>query len=37
MTSGGLLAAVPETTAHEIPGVVIGRLTEGAPGTISVV
>jgi len=30
MTSGGLLAA------GEMPGAVIGRLTEGAPGTISV-
>jgi len=36
MTSGGLLVAVDEGRAHEIPGVVIGRLVEGEPGTISV-
>ena len=36
MTSGGLLAAVPEEQAGEIPGVVIGRLVEGRRGTIEV-
>jgi len=36
MTSGGLLAAVPQARAHELPGVVIGRLVAGDPGTISV-
>lgn len=36
MTSGGLLAAVPEKEATRIPGAVIGRLTEGPAGTISV-
>ena len=35
MTSGGLLAAVPAASADEIPGVVVGRLVAGAPGTIS--
>jgi selenide,water dikinase len=37
MTSGGLLAAVDPERAAEIPGVVIGRLVEGPPGTIDVV
>jgi selenide, water dikinase len=37
MTSGGLLAAVPPAAADGMPGAVIGRLTEGEPGTISVV
>jgi len=37
MTSGGLLVALAPERAHEIPGAVIGRLVEGAPGTISVV
>ena len=36
MTSGGLLAAVPPEAADAIPGWVIGRLAEGAPGTIVV-
>ena len=36
MTSGGLLAAVPPGAAGAIPGWVIGRLAEGAPGTIVV-
>ncbi len=36
MTSGGLLAAVAPERASELPGAVIGRLTEGPPGTISV-
>jgi selenide,water dikinase len=36
-TSGGLLAAVPVAAADAIPGgVVVGRLVDGAPGTISV-
>jgi selenide,water dikinase len=36
-TSGGLLAAVPAMAADAIPGgVVVGRLVDGAPGTISV-
>ena len=34
MTSGGLLAAVPEDAA--MPGAVVGRLVAGEPGTISV-
>jgi selenide, water dikinase len=37
MTSGGLLAAVPEAGAAAVPGPVIGRLSEGQPGRISVV
>jgi hypothetical protein len=36
MTSGGLLAAVPEASAGSIAGAVIGRVREGQPGTISV-
>ena len=36
MTSGGLLAAVPEPEAGTMPGAVIGRLTEGPAGTIRV-
>jgi selenide,water dikinase len=36
MTSGGLLAAVVPDTAERMPGPVIGRLTAGTPGTISV-
>ncbi len=36
MTSGGLLVAVPEDRAGLVPGVSIGRLTRGAPGTIDV-
>ncbi|MDQ6821241.1 MAG: selenide, water dikinase SelD [Actinomycetota bacterium] len=37
MTSGGLLAAVPAARASELPGMVIGRLVAGEPGTISAV
>jgi selenide,water dikinase len=37
MTSGGLLAAVPSARAAAIPGAVVGRLVDGAPGTITVV
>jgi len=36
-TSGGLLAAVPYERAHELPGLVIGRLTDGPAGSIRVV
>ncbi len=36
MTSGGLLAAVPTEHAGSVPGVVIGRLLDGEPGSISV-
>jgi selenide,water dikinase len=36
MTSGGLLAAVAPDVAEKMPGPVIGRLTAGPPGTISV-
>jgi selenide,water dikinase len=37
MTSGGLLAAVPEATADRIPGTRIGRLSrDGTPGTVNV-
>jgi selenide,water dikinase len=36
MTSGGLLIAVAPERAGELPGVVVGRLVEGAPGTINV-
>lgn len=35
-TSGGLLVAVPEPAADSIPGAVVGRLVEGAAGTITV-
>jgi selenide,water dikinase len=37
MTSGGLLVAVDPARAAEIPGALIGRLTTGEPGTISVI
>ncbi len=37
MTSGGLLAAVPDSGAPGIPGAVIGRLLEGPPGQIRVI
>jgi selenide, water dikinase len=37
MTSGGLLAAVPPDRAAAMPGTVVGRLLDGAPGTITVV
>ncbi len=37
MTSGGLLAAVPEGSAPSLPGQVIGRLLEGRPGQIRVI
>jgi hypothetical protein len=33
---GGLLAAVDPERAAEIPGTVVGRLTEGDAGTIAV-
>ncbi len=36
MTSGGLLVAVPEARAAEVPGPVVGRLVPGEPGTIAV-
>ncbi len=36
MTSGGLLTAVAAERAHEIPGAIIGRLSEGPSGTIAV-
>jgi selenide,water dikinase len=36
MTSGGLLAAIPPESAGAAAGRVIGRLTDGPPGTISV-
>jgi selenide, water dikinase len=36
MTSGGLLVAVEPRRAHEVPGGLIGRLTTGPAGTISV-
>jgi len=36
MTSGGLLAAIPPPAANQVPGQVIGRLTEGLAGAISV-
>jgi selenide,water dikinase len=37
MTSGGLLAAVSEADAAQVPGVPIGRLVPGTPGQIRVV
>jgi selenide, water dikinase len=37
MTSGGLLAAVAPELAETIPGSVVGRLRDGAAGSISVV
>ena len=36
MTSGGLLVAVPAERAESLPGSIVGRLVEGAPGAISV-
>jgi selenide, water dikinase len=36
MTSGGLLAAASQAAAERIPGVRIGRLVDGPPGTILV-
>jgi selenide, water dikinase len=36
MTSGGLLVAVPVQRAGAVPGAVVGRLTEGPPGSIRV-
>jgi len=36
MTSGGLLAAVAADRVADLPGPVIGRLTDGPPGTINV-
>jgi selenide,water dikinase len=37
MTSGGLLAAVPDSAVAGVPGVVIGRLLDGPAGGIMVV
>ena len=37
MTSGGLLVAVPPARSGRAPGVEIGRLTDGEPGTIKLV
>jgi len=37
MTSGGLLVAVDPARAGEVPGVVVGRLLDGEPGTIRVI
>jgi selenide,water dikinase len=36
-TSGGLLVAVPDERADDVPGPVIGRLVAGTPGSIAVV
>jgi selenide,water dikinase len=36
-TSGGLLAAVPPARAAELPGTVIGEVTQGPPGSITVI
>ncbi|HTX45811.1 MAG TPA: selenide, water dikinase SelD [Solirubrobacteraceae bacterium] len=36
MTSGGLLAALPSARVGELPGTVVGQLTDGPRGTISV-
>jgi selenide,water dikinase len=36
MTSGGLLVALPEARAGDVPGTVVGRLVSGVPGTIAV-
>jgi hypothetical protein len=36
MTSGGLLIAASSDRASELPGVIIGRLVEGAAGEIAV-
>jgi selenide,water dikinase len=36
MTSGGLLAAVPQGHANQLPGQMIGRLTDGPPGIVQV-
>jgi selenide,water dikinase len=35
-TSGGLLVALPEERASEVPGTVVGRLVSGPPGTITI-
>jgi selenide,water dikinase len=35
-TSGGLLVALAPERAAQVPGVVVGRLVDGAPGTIAV-
>jgi selenide,water dikinase len=35
-TSGGLLVALPEEAAGAVPGTVVGRLVDGAAGTIRV-
>jgi selenide,water dikinase len=37
MTSGGLLVTVPPERSDDAPGVRVGTITEGAPGTIRVV
>jgi selenide, water dikinase len=36
MTSGGLLAAVPEARAADAPGIRIGKLVEGSAGAVAV-
>ncbi len=36
MTSGGLLIAVSTDHAADLPGIVVGRLTEGRPGEVAV-
>jgi hypothetical protein len=36
MTSGGLLAAVPEDRCDDAPGVEIGRLVAGEAGRVSI-
>jgi hypothetical protein len=36
MTSGGLLVAVAPERSGEVPGVAIGRLADGTPGSIRV-
>jgi selenide,water dikinase len=36
-TSGGILAAVPRSGAGSMPGAPIGRLVDGAPGTIAII
>jgi selenide,water dikinase len=35
-TSGGLLAALPNASAEQLPGTVVGRLLQGPPGRIHV-
>jgi selenide,water dikinase len=36
MTSGGLLVALPDAAVGAVPGVEIGRLTKGSPGSLQV-